>query len=153
VDYSLLDLAKSTYQLPRASTNPDISIKNINIALRPYGYRINYWGYCKYYLWNVYQFVPLKDTFITPDKDLVIVYHHADMMLEDWVFTLLERLGDTEETSESGANARTLALSRASFNKKKIGKRIRRKIGRKKRPGRKKIIDNRHIRLDKPKVE
>lgn len=145
MDMNLIDLVKSTYTPPRKAVNSGLSIKNINSALRPYGFRINYWGYCKYYLQLVYQFVPLKESFEAPNRDLVIVYHHGDMLPEDWVFTLLERLGENDSAARSQASSRAWAV------KQKAGKRIRRKIGRKKKAGRKKIIDNRHIRLDKPK--
>lgn len=86
-------IRNTTYKPERGLIyDSSVTLITINAALRPWGFRLAYYGYEKMDMWLVYQFTTLKASYKNLDMDKVVVYHHADMDEDEWLAELKSRL-------------------------------------------------------------
>lgn len=86
-------LCKTSYKPQRGLKLAESdSLMSINALLKPWGFRLRYWGYDKVSMNYVYEFVITKPDYKKLDSPLVVLYHHADMTEEEWLAELKHRL-------------------------------------------------------------
>lgn len=110
-------LKKTSYKPPRGlRLDESDSLISINALLKPWGFRLSYWGYDKISMNYVYEFITTKDVYEPLESPLVILYHHADMTEEEWLSELKARLNSQGKQTYDTAWAR---FDRARKNKAK----------------------------------
>lgn len=88
-----VSIRKTSYKPPRGlKLEESDSLLSINALLKPWGFRLAYYGYDKISMEYVYQFVTTKDEYASVHPSLVMLYHHADMTEEEWLGELKHRL-------------------------------------------------------------
>lgn len=86
-------LKKTSYKPPRGlKLSESDSLLSINAKLKPWGFRLAYWGYDKISMNYVYEFITTKEEYARLEPSLVILYHHADMTEDEWLAELKSRL-------------------------------------------------------------
>jgi len=86
-------LKKTTYKPPRGlRLSESESLISINAVLKPWGFRLRYWGYDRVSMNYVYEFKTTKDSYKPLTDRLVLLYHASDMTEEEWRQELVYRL-------------------------------------------------------------
>lgn len=88
-----MSLRKTTYKPPRGlRLSESDSLISINAVLKPWGFRLAYWGYDRVSMNYVYEFKTTKKGYKPLDANLVVLYHASDMTEEEWRRELVRRL-------------------------------------------------------------
>ena len=88
-----ISLRKTSYKPKRGlKLQESDSLVSINAVLKPWGFRLRYWGYERIMMWYVYEFVTTKEHYKPLTDRLVMLYHASDMSEEEWRLELVNRL-------------------------------------------------------------
>lgn len=120
-------LKKTSYKPKRGLLlDESDSLISINAVLKPWGFRIRYWGYERIMMWYVYEFVTTKSSYKPLTNNLVMLYHATDMTVEEWRKELVNRLNKQSHQDYINAWRRQ---SRAKANRAKNYQYKRRRKG------------------------